>query len=355
MNGIKPFVMQSMNRLNEWSLELIRWLQAYYPQWLEGMRIISQLGHFELYLAIVPLIYWCFDKRIGRSLIQVLTISALSNSILKHWVAWPRPYWVDPTVSLSQEASYGLPSGHVQTITVMVLFWTARMGRNGWFWFVTFSSIFLMGLSRIYLGVHFVHDIWAGLLLGILIVTLSEVWQRYANRWVRARFFGQRLLGAVVIPLTVLVLYIAVRQLRGQPQGEVWQSFVVAADRAGWESAISAIALWLGLNIGFTIEMNAISFIVGGVWWKRLLRYLVGVGGALIVWQGLGILFRMIAPDDLLWLALPLRFIRHLLLGLWISYYGPYLFIKLQLAEASTEPELPFTVAGLIVKKQKTP
>jgi hypothetical protein len=68
---------------------------------------------------------------------------------------------------------------------------------------------------------------------------------------------------------------------------------------------------------------------VGGAWWRRVLRFLIGVAGVLGLWAGLGALF----PEGEFLLAYALRYLRYALVGAWISVLAPLVFIWFGLAE----------------------
>ena len=71
----------------------------------------------------------------------------------------------------------------------------------------------------------------------------------------------------------------------------------------------------------------------------------------MLIWGGLRPVFDSIAPPDLLWLALPLRFLRYFLLGIWTTYYAPMVFVMLNLCDHAVEPEVRFTVAGATMRR----
>jgi hypothetical protein len=63
--------------------------------------------------------------------------------------------------------------------------------------------------------------------------------------------------------------------------------------------------------------------------WRLIARYLIGLAGVLILYLGLGSLF----PEGISSLAYSLRFLRYFLIGFWISYGAPRVFIWLKLAK----------------------
>ncbi len=342
-----------MEALYEFGLEATRWLQAMYPQLAGFMQIMSDFGRFELYLAAIPLVYWCINKRLGVHLSYLLVVSTVLNLGFKHIGRQPRPLWLDDSIGLSNAESYGFPSGHVQTAT-LVFYFLAGWLRESWLWLFATLYVFLMALSRVYLGVHFVHDVVAGFFVALLLLGGYLAWQQFGVRRFKQRIFGQRLLFAAVLPLALLIVYVAIIFLRGEPDASLpWASHFELAELESFEGTIQFIAVMLGAGVGFTFEQTRVCFKVEGVWWKRLLRYVIGLIGILLIWRGLGVVFGAIAPDELLWLSLPLRFIRYTLLGLWLAYYAPMLFVMLNLTDHAVEPEIPFTVEGATMRKRE--
>jgi undecaprenyl-diphosphatase len=88
--------------------------------------------------------------------------SAILNIVAKNHFARLRP---DLWLAITPESTYSFPSGHAMGsatlgMAVVILCWRTR-----WHWPVlTVSIIFvsLVGISRVYLGVHFPSDIFAG-------------------------------------------------------------------------------------------------------------------------------------------------------------------------------------------------
>lgn len=322
-------------------LELINWLQTTYPQLAGFFLFITDLGREEFYLALLPLIYWVLNKRLGKYLGAVFFVTVMVNTIFKQGFRGPRPFWLDPSVGLDiRETSYGIPSGHTMNATVVYSFIAAWIG-NRWGWIAAGIMIFLMGLSRIYLGAHFYTDVLAGFFLTLLILGSYAFWaRRYRSRFEK-RILGQRLLTAILIPVTLGLIFIAVRFLIGSPDLQVgWRSYIPAAETSSLMGIAQSFGLLLGFGIGVILEGSKVRFRVDGPIWQRTIRYIVGLIVLVGLWFGLGQLF----PRDPLTIAIPLRILRYFIVALWAAYYAPWVFVKLRLAPADPEPEIDISL-----------
>jgi undecaprenyl-diphosphatase len=128
--------------------------------------IVALLGY--LY-GVVPLdvaliVLLCWKRRLREGLFATLAIagSALLNLAAKPVFARGRPSLWE---SIAPEGNYSFPSGHAMgsmtlACVVVLLCWPTRAR-----WpvaIVAAASVVLVGLSRIYLGVHYPSDILAG-------------------------------------------------------------------------------------------------------------------------------------------------------------------------------------------------
>lgn len=337
----------------EFGLEATRWLQMTYPQLTEFMQVVSDFGRFELYLLILPFVYWCLNKRLGLHLSYLLVFSALLNGIAKHWWHQPRPFWLDNSLSPTGEIGYGVPSGHTQIATT-ISFFLAAWFREGWLWILAVVYTLLMAISRVYLGVHFVHDVVMGFLIGVFILSGYAGWRQVGHERFKQRIFGQRLLLAAAMPLTIYAFYLLIIWLQGEPSfTSATRQLGLAAEAESYEAVIQYTATLFGMGIGFTFEKNRVCFRADGVLWKRIVRYLIGIAVTLLIWRGGSILTDIINPNNSQWLNYPLRFIRYMLLGLWVAYYAPALFVILNLADHAIEPELPYQVEATSLPNNK--
>lgn len=137
-------------------------------------------------------VVWLVWRHAARALaVWVAVTCALGTLVqqgLKAAVGRERPVWPDPVDSAHYAA---FPSGHAMTATVVcgLVLWLLHLygaGRVLWRTAVTVSvvSVVGVGLTRIWLGVHWASDVLGGWLLGALTVALT-VWSY--EKWLGAR------------------------------------------------------------------------------------------------------------------------------------------------------------------------
>jgi len=118
-------------------------------------------------------------------LVATCALGTLVQQVLKAAVGRERPVWPDP-VDTAHFAAY--PSGHALTATVVcgLLLWLLhRYGVGGALWGLALAvaalSVVGVGLTRIWLGVHWPSDVLGGWVLGAALVALAVLVHR---RWV---------------------------------------------------------------------------------------------------------------------------------------------------------------------------
>lgn len=113
-------------------------------------------------IALVFVLAWRRRFRESIFAASALAGSALLNLASKQFFARERPTLWE---SISPESTYSFPSGHAMgsmtlAVVLVLLAWPTR-----WRWPVTVAMacfVAMVGLSRIYLGVHYPSDIFAG-------------------------------------------------------------------------------------------------------------------------------------------------------------------------------------------------
>ncbi|WP_234312671.1 phosphatase PAP2 family protein [Streptomyces seoulensis] len=110
-------------------------------------------------------------------LLVTCAVAAMVQQAVKAGVARPRPVWPDPVDSARFAA---FPSGHAMTATVVcgLLLWLVReSGVRGPRWYgavvLAVVSVLGVGLTRVWLGVHWFSDVLGGWLFGALVVAVA--------------------------------------------------------------------------------------------------------------------------------------------------------------------------------------
>jgi undecaprenyl-diphosphatase len=143
------------------------------------MRSITLLGSMEVLLPAILIVLTFLLVRGKRYEAIVLAVTMagglILNMVLKLSFHRARP---DPFFNLTTPTSYAFPSGHALLALccygVMARIWSdsLRSGRHRWMvWVAAVFLIGLIGLSRIYLGVHYPSDVLAGYAAAIVWVS----------------------------------------------------------------------------------------------------------------------------------------------------------------------------------------
>lgn len=130
------------------------------------MLIFDFLGKFYIIIIIASIIILLYDK---RKLIEswiALGLSGIFVYVLKEIVQRARPSDLYGFSSVIESTSSGFPSGHATlAISVLPLFYSIDKGLfYSWLVFA-----FIIVLSRLYLGLHYLSDVAFGVLLGFSI------------------------------------------------------------------------------------------------------------------------------------------------------------------------------------------
>jgi len=305
------------------------------------MNFFSFLGTVEFYLFVMPLLYWCLDASLGLRVGLILMLSSGINFILKLSFHTPRPFWYSRLVeSYAFESSFGLPSGHAQN-SAAVFGLIAAIVKKRWVWALSLALIFLIGISRLYLAVHFPQDVILGWMIGFALVWAFLRLENPVIGWLEKRSLSVRILSALVVSLVLLFLGVLINvSLANWQIPAAWvenahlafphEELINPKDISGLLISTGALfgfaagAIWLSDRGGFDAR---------GIWWKRVLRFLLGVVGVGILYLGLS----AVIPDQNNWVVYIASYLEFVLIGLWISALAPLIFLRLKLVEPKIE------------------
>jgi membrane-associated phospholipid phosphatase len=286
--------------LSEFGYGVITFLQQWRSPALDAFfHTVSFLGEELFYLVLVPVLYWHVDKRMATRFAVLFLVSAFVNTLLKSLVAQPRPS--PPRVAvLAAPGGGGVPSGHAQNGLVSWGWLALRTRRRGAA-FALAALIPLIGLSRLYLGVHFPHDVLAGYAVGAVLLVTFVRFEPGLSAWLNTLPTVRRSsTGAALAALPLLVYR---------------ESF-----------ALSALATLVGVAAVVPFERTFVRLDVRPFGVARTAaRLALGLAVAIAIWQGLRV---PLAP-----LGTAGTLARYMLLGGWCAAGAPWLFVRLGLAQ----------------------
>lgn len=236
--------------------------------------------------------YWFISKKIFYR-VGILSLFSLGmNIFLKGIFMECRPAGVS---HLATANGYSFPSGHSQASSA--LFGSiAQAVKSKWLILLLLTVPFLVALSRVYLGVHYVHDVIAGLAIGFAIVLIP---------WPTAWLTRLNLITQIVIMLSIVL---------------IWSWLINSPTGKAYKYTAFLFGFWLGGQLeqrylSFKLKDSAI----------RLLQGALGIGVVYLIWKG---------PTPLLnflgWSHPAFHFTQFTLLGIWITYLAPWCFIRIQ-------------------------
>ncbi len=151
-------------------LDILKFFQSIRNPILNALFLILTIStETPVIVILTAIMYWCINKRYGQKLLFALIPNIVINTGIKELVKAPRPIGTPGLESLrvSTATGYSFPSGHTQTATT---FWTSIIiiFKKGWIYILGTIMILGVGLSRLYLGVHWPIDVIGGWIFGIV-------------------------------------------------------------------------------------------------------------------------------------------------------------------------------------------
>lgn len=173
-----------------WDAQVARWLaDARTPGLTAWMLLLTHANSnlaIHIYVAIIALAWTrCRAWKPIALLVWVVPGGLLLNVLVKHLIARPRPLADEALLHLS---TFSFPSGHVAGATLLyglaavILSRSKPRAQGSLIVIGGFGMIALTGLSRIYLGVHYLSDVIGGVGLGGAWLTLSLLLMRWLAR-----------------------------------------------------------------------------------------------------------------------------------------------------------------------------
>lgn len=243
----------------QWEVDLIVWLQQVSGSFVDMlMSFFSMFGEELIMVAVLGFIYWGLDKKAGEYIGLNLIAGCVVNPLFKNIANRRRPYFDSPQIECRKlidssadkfdvvAQGYSFPSGHssgsASLYPALAVQW-----RKKWLLIVAIAIPFLVGISRVFLGVHYPTDVLAGWALGVGLVFLNY----FLLKVVKNKYWIY--LGYVVV-------------------GAAGMFYCKTNDY------FTSYGMLLGFTAGVFFDEKVTKFENTKVWWRMILRVAVGAG-----------------------------------------------------------------------------
>ncbi|MBI4514245.1 MAG: phosphatase PAP2 family protein [Deltaproteobacteria bacterium] len=316
----------------QFDMALMQYLADHRLPWLTPLvQLASHLGEVQGYVLVVTLFYVMFDKTLAVRL-SVLVLLAMSlNHILKIVVKNPRPFvgegtyfekWAVSADNAKELATeYSTPSGHAMAGSAFYTYLYAAV-RNRWIRVAAVLAIVLTGLSRPYLGVHYLEDILLGWPIGLSVALVAIRYAGRISRWWDGLSYVQQITLAVSASVILWAATVAINGWRIDAQPRAFLGY------AGFLT---------GILIGRPLELKRLNFDPrSGRWPVKITRFALSVVLVTVTLELLRGAFAAIADESSL-AGYGLQYVRYTAAGVASIYIVPLLFTRIGLAQAFLE------------------
>ena len=276
----------------------------------EFMLTITHLGEETAFLVLALIFFWCVDKKRGYLLMSVGFMGTMANQFLKLWFRIPRPWVLDPDFTILEAAreaatGYSFPSGHTTSAVATFGSIAVTSKQKKTVWFCVILAV-LVGLSRMYIGVHTPKDVIVGAMTSlILILAIRKSVESHC---------GMKAVVAWMLAMAVgLLLFVEMYPFPADTDLHNLES--------GLKNAYTMIGCLTGVAIVYVGERKFVNFTTEAVWWVQILKAVFGLGLVLAVKEGLRGPLEAVMGD-----LLPARAVRYFLIVLIAGLVWPMSF-----------------------------
>ena len=239
-------------------------------------QLITYFGEDVLFLALALILLWCINKKEAYYILFCGFVASLAGQFMKTLFKVDRPWVKDPNFKPVESAvhaanDYSFPSGHTIIVTST---WgaTALAFANKLLRIAAPVIIILVGISRMYLGVHTPWDVLAGWGVGIATILLLRPIMKRALE--NPKLMWCVIAGAMAFAIANLLL---VSLTPEEAVGDL--SRLEGATKNAW----TFMGLAVGLIFVYWMDHYVTDFQTDAVWWAQILKVALGLGIILLV------------------------------------------------------------------------
>lgn len=178
--------MSLIERITQFDFSLLYWIQQnlrcdFLDALCAGISVLFEAGIF--WLAVVVVLF-CIRRTRAAGVVLLVTLAVfllVSELGLKNIICRERPCHIDDSIMLAinMPSSYSFPSGHTGSSFAAagaIYHWNRKFG------IAALVIAAVVGLSRMYLFVHFPTDVVAGMIVGLLCASLTTFVAKKINQ-----------------------------------------------------------------------------------------------------------------------------------------------------------------------------
>lgn len=274
-------------------VEILKYIQLFKNPVLDGIFLgITMSTEVPVILIMASILYWCINKKYGQRLLFALTGNIALNTGVKEFFKSRRPIGVPGIESMrtSTATGYSFPSGHTQIGTT---FWVSIMSiiKKNYMYIIGTIIFISIGLSRLYLGVHWPMDVLFGWIFGIGFTLICNYILVKIEKNNKYTYFG-----FIIIPMFFWI-------------------FIVNS-----VEYVKMFGLITGFIAGYIIEREYVDFDVNVCIKSKICRYIFGLLSLGLVYLAL----KFIMPENYIG-----GYLRYALLMIYAIAGAPMVFEKI--------------------------
>jgi membrane-associated phospholipid phosphatase len=266
-----------------------------------------------MFLLIIVACWYIYDKRFAKNLAIGILSSYYFCSFLKDIFQDPRP----ATNYKANESGYGFPSGHAQNGAVGwgYLAYEAYRKKNKILFWIFVVLLYLIAGSRLIIGVHDLQDVWGGLTIGFIWLTLFIFLEPKVSEKLNSLSILIKAIFSILIPIILFILAILIFPNSEESYGLICGGL-------------------MGLSLGYIIETEKIKYEPRDLsTTQRIINLVIGLAITLLLYFGLSLIVPEFDP-----IIYPIQniinsimdFLQYFILSFILFTLVPWIFTKIQ-------------------------
>ncbi|MGL1889455.1 MAG: phosphatase PAP2 family protein [Reichenbachiella sp.] len=254
-------------------IEALQSIIEFRNEYLTGfLQFFTFLGEDEGYILIITFIYLLYDKKLAVRLAIMVLSTMSANHFLKMIIGNPRPFvtegtflknWqISPEYANELATEFSTPSGHAMSSFVFYSY-LQSVFKSNYIKVSFFLIIVFIGISRPYLGVHYIEDVVIGWLVGFQFMLLAfKYGDVISNIWTKMSLTKQLAITAgMSIALWMISFYITGGNIATQPL-----------------PFVGHLGFILGVVLGNYLERKHLNFDPKSkTWGIKILRWVIAI------------------------------------------------------------------------------